>query len=134
MSNIVEKINAVPDLVHLTGCVTSQVIEAQKALNIAFPEEYIEYVKKFGVISFYGTEWTGLNVEGNLNVVTATEQERHLDNTFPKDCFVVENIGIDGVFTIMDENGKIFSYQRGEKRLLCDTLCEYLEICTSRKK
>ena len=57
MSNIVEKINAVPDLVHLTGCVTSQVIEAQKALNIAFPEEYIEYVKKFGVISFYGTEW-----------------------------------------------------------------------------
>ena len=57
-----------------------------------------------------------------------------MDNTFPKDCFVVENIGIDGVFTIMDENGKIFSYQRGEKRLLCDTLCEYLEICTSRKK
>lgn len=134
MSKIVEKLNAVPNLFHLTGGVTSQIKEAQKSLNLEFPAEYIEYVKTFGAVSFYGTEWTGLNVDGNLNVVTATKQERHLDSNFPNDCFVVENIGIDGVLTLMGQNGKIYSYRRGKKSLLCDTLCEYLDICVSRNK
>lgn len=134
MIEIVERLNAVPNLFHLTGCVASQINEAQESLNLEFPSEYIEYVKAFGAVSFYGTEWTGLNVGGNLNVVTATEQERHLDSSFPNDCFVVENIGIDGVLTLMGQNGKIYSYQQGEKRLLCDSLCKYLDICVSRSK
>ena len=53
MSKIVEKLNAVPNLFHLTGCVTSQIKEAQKSLNLEFPAEYIEYVKTFGAVSFY---------------------------------------------------------------------------------
>lgn len=134
MSKIVEKLNAIPNLFHLTGCVTSQIKEAQKSLNLEFPAEYIEYVKTFGAVSFYGTEWTGLNVEGNLNVVTATKQERLLDSNFPNNCFVVENVGIDGVLTLMGQNGKIYAYQQGKKGLLCDTLCEYLDICVSRSK
>lgn len=134
MSKIVEKLNAVPNLFHLTGCVTSQIKEAQKSLNLEFPAEYMEYVKTFGAVSFYGTEWAGLNVDGNLNVVTATMQERHLDSNFPKDCFVVENVGIDGLLTLMGQNGKIYSYRRGKKNFLCDTLCEYLDICVSRSK
>lgn len=134
MSKIVEKLNAVPNLFHLTGCVTSQIKEAQKSLNLEFPAEYIEYVKTFGAVSFYGTEWAGLNVDGNLNVVTATKQERDLDSNFPNDCFVVENVGIDGVLTLMGQNGKIYTYQQGKKSLLCDTLCEYLDLCIARKK
>lgn len=134
MSKIVEKLSAVPHLLHVDGCVTSQIKEAQKSLDLEFPAEYVEYVKTFGAVSFYGTEWTGLNISGNLNVVTATEQERHLDRDFPNDCFVVENIGIDGVLTLMGQNGKIYSYQRGKRSLLCDTLCDYLDICVSRSK
>ena len=134
MSKIVEKLNAVPNLFHLTGCVTSQIKEAQKSLNLEFPAEYIEYVKTFGAVSFYGTEWDGLYVDGNLNVVTATKQERDLDSNFPNDCFVVENVGIDGVLTLMGQNGKIYTYQQGKKSLLCDTLCEYLDLCIARKK
>lgn len=134
MSNIVDKLNTIPNLFHLKGCVTSQIQKAQKALNLEFPAEYIDYIKAFGAVSFYGTEWTGLNVDGALNVVTATNEERQLDSSFPADCFVVENIGIDGLLTLMDKNGKLYSYQSGKKTLLCDTLIEYLDICLERHK
>ncbi len=134
VSNIVNKLNGVPNLLHLEGCVTSQIKEAQKVLNLEFPLEYIEYVKMFGVVSFYATEWTGLNVEGALNVVDATIRERQLDRTFPQKYFVLENVGIDGILTLMDESGKIYSYQCGNKALLCNSLEEYLDICLARNK
>lgn len=133
MSEVVEKLKAVPNLFHLSGCITSQIKEAQNTLNLEFPDEYIDYVKTFGAVSFYGTEWKGLNVDGDLNVVNSTMQERQLDSNFPNDCFVIENIGIDGVLALMDQNGKIYYYRRGNKSLLCDSLCEYLDICISRR-
>lgn len=134
MSNIVDKLNNVPNLFHLAGCVTSQIKDAQKALNLEFPPEYIEYVKTFGVVSFYATEWTGMNVEGSLNVVTVTTRERQIDHAFPANHFVLENMGIDGILILMDESGKIYSYQGGKKAFLCDSLEEYLDICLARNK
>ena len=77
--NIIDKIRSIPNLCHLSGCKTNQIKAAQKKLDLEFPDEYIEYVKEYGVISFYGTEWTGLNVEGYLNVVDATESERKIN-------------------------------------------------------
>lgn len=89
--NIVEKIKTIPDLCHLSGCKTNQIKTAQKELDLEFPDEFIDYVMEFGVISFYGTEWTGLNVEGYLNVVEATKNERKLSKDFPQGYFVLEN-------------------------------------------
>ncbi|MCY6356063.1 SMI1/KNR4 family protein [Clostridium sp. ZS2-4] len=134
MSNIITKIKAIPNLYHATGCTTRQLKEAQNELEIEFPEEYIDYVKEYGAISFYRTEWTGLNVEGYLNVVEVTKQERDLNSAFPADCFVVENQGIDGLIIISDENGCIYSIQYNKKELLCESLVAYLEICIARKK
>lgn len=56
-------------------------------LGITFPDEFIDYVKEYGAISFYGTEWMGLNVDGYINVVDATKQERDINDDFPSDCF-----------------------------------------------
>ena len=134
MSNIITKIKGTPNLYHATGCTTRQLKEAQNELGIEFPEEYIDYVKEYGAISFYGTEWTGLNVDGYLNVVEATKQERELNSTIPVDCFVVENQGIEGIIIISDGKGLIYSLQYGNKKLLCESLLEYLEICIARKK
>jgi len=131
---IVEKLKGVEKLYHGTGCKTSQVKEAQDALGLEFPEEYIDYVKEFGAVSFYGTEWTGLNVEGYLNVVDATRQERSLNPSFPEDCFVLENQGIDGILTIMSQSGKIYELQYDKSTFLCDSLLQYLELCVQRRK
>lgn len=134
MSTIIEKIKGIPNLYHMTGCTTSQIEEAQNTLGMEFPEDFIDYVKEYGAISFYGTELTGLNVDGYLNVVEVTKQERNINTDFPSDCFVIENQGIDGILTVMSEKGQIFTVQYDKKDFLCDSLSEYLDICISRKK
>lgn len=134
MSNIIAKIKDIPNLYHATGCTTRQLKDAQNELGIEFPEEYIDYVKEYGAISFYGTEWIGLNVDGYLNVVEVTKQERALNYAFPVDCFVVENQGIEGLIVISDEKGCIYSFQYDKKEFLCESLVAYLEICIARKK
>lgn len=134
MSGIIDKIKKIDNLYHAKGCTTSQIKKAQNELGLEFPEEFIDYVKEFGAISFYGTEWTGLNVDGYLNVVEATKQERELNSSFPADCFVLENQAIDGVITAVNEKGNVYVIQYNKKTLLCDSILEYLDICIARKK
>ena len=130
--SIVDEIKKVPKLYHTKGCKTSQIKDAQKMLGITFPEEYVDYVKEYGAISFYGTEWMGLNVDGYLNVIEATMQERKINNYFPTDCFVIENLGIDGIITIADEKGVVYSLQYSKKEKICNSITEYLKLCLNR--
>ncbi|EIC96178.1 hypothetical protein HMPREF9970_1056 [Lachnoanaerobaculum saburreum F0468] len=134
MKSIIEKIKKIDKLYHVKGCTTSQVKEAQSELGLEFPEEFIDYVKEYGAISFYGTEWTGLNVNGYLNVVEATKQEREFNSEFPTDCFVLENQAIDGLITAVNNSGNVFTIQYNKKIPLCDSISEYLDICIARKK
>lgn len=133
MENIVEKISKIEHLYKLKGCKIEQIEAAQKELDLEFPEEFVDYVKKYGAISFYATEWTGLNVPKSLDVVHITEEERSLNPDFPKDCFVLENQGIDGIITVVDQDGKVYTVQYEKKRLLCNSISEYLDCCIARK-
>ena len=133
MSNIIQKIKGIPNLYHMKGCTTKDIKDAQEILSLTFPEEYVDYVKEFGAISFYGTEWTGLGMSGYLNVVETTKQERELNPNFPTDCLVIENQRIDGLLTVMGEDGKIYLLQYNKAELLCNSLSEYLDICIARK-
>lgn len=134
MSNIVNKIKKIPNLYHSKGCTTTQIKDAQNKLEVEFSEEYIEYIKAYGAISFYGTEWTGLNIDSYLNVIEVTKQERELNNYFPRDCFVIENQGIDGLIIVSNQEGHIFGLKYNKKELICESLSDYLEICIDRKK
>lgn len=129
--NIVEKIKKIDDLdiISNNGASEKQIIRAEKRLELKFPEEYKDYVKEFGAISFLGNEWTGLNVDGYLNVVNMTEEERALNEFFPKKYFVIENIGVDRMLIISDEKGKIYTIQYDKIKFLCNSLSEYLDIC-----
>ncbi|MCI6654987.1 MAG: SMI1/KNR4 family protein [Clostridium sp.] len=133
MKNIVDEIRKVDNLYHANGCTLEQVHDAERELGLTFPKEFIDYVMEFGAISFYGTEWTGLNVGGYVNVVEATEQERNFNAEFPKDCFVIENQGIDGIINVVNEKGQVFTVQNNDKKILVESLEDYLEICKSRK-
>lgn len=129
--NIVEKIKKIDDLdiISNNGASEEQILRAEKRLELKFPEEYKDYVKEFGAISFLGNEWTGLNVDGYLNVVNMTEDERALNEFFPKKYFVIENIGVDRMLIISDEKGKIYTIQYDKIKFLCNSLSEYLDIC-----
>ena len=133
MSEIVKMIEQIQNLYKLKKCTLNDVEDAQNKLGLKFSKEYVDYVTNFGVISFYGTEWTGLNVNGYLNVVEATMSEREIHKNFPEDCFVVENLQMEGAVIISDEKGKIYNYFNDEKNLICESLIEYLKKCLSRK-
>ena len=132
--NIVEKIKKIKDLEITSNGRASeeQIIRAEKRLNLKFSEEYKEYFKEFGAISFFGNEWSGLNIDGYFNVVNITEDERVLNESFPKKHFVVENIGVDSIFIISNEDGKIYSIQYDKIEFLCNSLSEYLDICLNQ--
>lgn len=132
--SIVDEIKKIPNLYHAKGCTTSQIKDAQKALGITFPDEFIDYVKEYGAISFYGTEWMGLNVDGYINVVDATKQERDINDDFPSDCFVLENQGIDGIITAADEKGSVYSISYDKKELIYTSIVDYLHSCADRAK
>ncbi|MBF1213384.1 SMI1/KNR4 family protein [Fusobacterium pseudoperiodonticum] len=134
MTLIIEKINKIEKLYHTEGCSFKQIKEAQLELGITFPDEYIDIIKKYGAISFYGTEWTGLNVGGYLNVVSATKQEREMNSAFPLDCFVLENQGIDGLIIICNEKGEVFSIQYSKIEKIYSSISDYLDECIKRKK
>ena len=134
MTLIIEKINKIEKLYHTEGCSFKQIKEAQLELGITFSDEYIDIIKKYGAISFYGTEWTGLNVGGYLNVVSATKQEREMNSAFPLDCFVLENQGIDGLIVICNEKGEVFSIQYSKIEKIYSSISDYLDECIKRKK
>ncbi|QYR62206.1 SMI1/KNR4 family protein [Fusobacterium polymorphum] len=132
--NIVEKIKKMKDLdINPKGGASKEQIErAEKRLNLKFSEEYKEYLKEFGAISFFGNEWSGLNIDGYFNVVNMTEDEKALNEVFPEKYFAIENLAVDGIIIISNEEGKIYSIQYDKKELICNSLSEYLDICLKR--
>ena len=130
---VIEEIREIGKLYHAQGCDESQIKKAEKDLNMEFPNEYKEYLKEYGAISFFGTEWTGLNVEDYIDVVRVTVKERELNKNFPLKYFVLENLGIDGLLTIVSENGKVFSWNPdGKINLIAENLVDYLKECERR--
>lgn len=133
MNSINDKITMINKLYHVKGCSLKQIIEAQNDLGIAFPDEYIDILKKYGAISFFGTEWTGLNVDNYQNVIYITKQERNLNPCFPPNCFVLENQGIDGILIICNEKGEVFSLQHSKIKKIHNSISNYLNECINRK-
>ena len=132
MNNIVNKIKQIQDVSAIKGCTDEQIEQAQLQLHLTFPEEYVDYVKVFGCIDFGATEWTGLNIEGRLNTVIATQQEMHVNPDFPAGYFVLQNLGIDAKRIIVNESGEVYLLQYDRKKFICSSISEYLDICLSK--
>ncbi|WP_373079046.1 SMI1/KNR4 family protein [Fusobacterium varium] len=133
MSIIMEKILKIEKLYYSKGSTDLQIEDAQKKLEILFPKDYIEILKTYGAISFYGTEWTGLNVDEYIDVIACTLNARIYSKEFPAKMFVLEELGIENILILCDEEGNIYSWKGGEHKKIADSLVEYLEMCICRK-
>ncbi len=134
MANIVEKLKMIPDLGRAKGCSLKQIKDAQEQLDMVFPDEYIDYVKEFGCIDFGATEWTGLNIKGYLNTVTATQQEKNVNSSFPHKHFVLEDLSIDAKKVIVNEDGKVYMLQYERITPSCNSISEYLDMCIQKNR
>lgn len=133
MSNFVNKLKNIESLSHVKGADMRTIREAEVVLNITFPKEYIELLSEFGAISFFGTEWNGLNIGRDFNVVKATVEARNLYPNFPNDKFILEDLHIDGILILSDSDGFIYEWVDGTLKKICNSLSEYLDECIERK-
>ena len=79
MSNFINRIKSIKHLEFSKGATKEEVRDAEKTLQLKFYKDYSDYLNVFGCISFFGTEWTGLNGADYLNVVDVTAE-----------CYIVE--------------------------------------------
>ena len=127
--SLIEKISKIDDLGYIDGCSETQIKDAEKKLGMIFPTEYVEYVKTYGCIDFGATEWTGLNIDGELNTVEATLAEKKYNNDFPEKYFVLDDYHIDGKKIIVNEAGEVYLLQFDVLKKVCNSISEYLDIC-----
>lgn len=105
-----------------------QIIEAEKELGVNFADDYIKYVKKYGVISAKGIELTGVTNYKRLSVVFITKKERNINPNIPANMYVIENTAIDSLITLQDETGKVYTITPNETpKLSYNSLSEYIE-------
>jgi len=129
MADIIEIMKNIPDLSGIKGANDAQIKLAEDELGLKFPEEYKEYVREFGCIDFGPVEWTGLNIEGRLNTVTATKKEKGVNPDFPEGWFVLEELGIDAKNIIVNSEGKVALIQYENITPIFDSISEYLMDC-----
>ena len=101
---------------------------AEKALSLVFSSEYREYLKKYGVATVQGHEFTGIGSTKRLDVVENTLFERQ-HNSVPSDYYVIEQANIDGIVIWQSSTGEVYqTMPNSEPVKLCDSLCQYLEL------
>lgn len=116
-------------LEYIGGCNCEEIVKAEAMLNISFPNSYKDLLMQYGIISFGSHEWCGLNLPGYLNVVETTNNERTNNIKFPKNCFVLENLAIDGLMILVDENESIFEWNGFENKKIYSSLVDYYIDC-----
>ena len=110
-------------------CTEEEISKAEKKLGFVFPKEYREFLIEFKAGDICGHELMGVGVMDYADTVYNTIEERDNDVLFPKDCFVLENMGIEGLLVICDKDGKIYNYRIGKKELVSSSLSEYMDYC-----
>ena len=126
---VVDKIRNIPSLCYIPREIKeSDILDAEISLGLEFPQEYLNYIRAFGTADFCGHELTGLGLVGKLNVVFATERERGVNKDMPRDMFVLENVGIDGIVIVMDVTGAVYLLQHAILRKVAESLSDYIEF------
>ena len=134
IKNVTNELKKISDLVYTKGASNEQIVEAENKLLLEFPADFIEYLKGFGLVTFYGVEWQGLNGPDYLNVVTSTLDARETYPDFPVNMFILEDLGFDGLLILVDTKGSVYEWQYGTCKKIYPSIVEYLEECLEREK
>jgi len=128
MSTIINVIQSFSDLLFATSVAETEVLGAEERLGLRFSPEYTEYVMEFGAAMGHGHELTGVLNSERLNVVSATIREREINVQIPKNLYVIENPGINGIIIWQDAEGKVYETSpHSAPKVIAGSLAEYLK-------
>lgn len=132
MSNIVQVINSLPNLLSLKPAEECQIVDAAIQLRISFAEEYKEYLAEFGAILADGIELSGIAKSDHRSVVALTQKEWSLNPKVSHNMYVIENTCIDGIVVWQDASGAIYQSRPSMEPIkIADSFSDYL---LSRRK
>ena len=80
MNNIISDLKVKKAFSSATPVSDDAIKKAEEELSLHFSPEYREYLKNYGVASFYGHELTGLSNSNRLNVINVTKEEKSLND------------------------------------------------------
>ncbi|MGG3449768.1 SMI1/KNR4 family protein [Domibacillus aminovorans] len=124
--SFIEKIKE-SDAEVFNGASEQEIVTAEQKLGVTFPETYRTILAEFGSLENGSDEIFGLGVEGYLNVVESTLEERKLAKGDLDKYVVIQNLGIDGLLIVIDENDNVYEYANGNFKNLLSTTAEYIE-------
>lgn len=131
MSEIIEKIKKLPDILALKPATQEEVFAAEKALKLAFSSDYKEYLLEFGAILAEGTELTGIAQSAHRHVVAVTKQAWDLNPLVSQEFYVVENTAVDGIVIWQDSTSTVYkSAPNTVASKIASSLSSYLEYKT----
>ncbi|MEE8717490.1 MAG: SMI1/KNR4 family protein [Coriobacteriales bacterium] len=129
MQNIAEQMKTMPGFCGGNGAPQEEIDLAQSTLGVRFSDEYLEYLRAFGVASVGSHELTGVTGIERLDVVGVTQRERALNPDVPSDWYVVEDTGIDGIVIWQDRSGRVYQTVPGcEATDVADSLLDALRL------
>jgi len=111
MSDITSVLSALPHFIALKGTDDTSIKNVEATLELQFADEYITYLKAFGVASADGHELTGICTSQRLNVVDVTINERTNNPDVPSDWYVIEQANIDGIVIWQNLKGEVYQTQ-----------------------
>ncbi|ABP89354.1 hypothetical protein SSU05_0387 [Streptococcus suis 05ZYH33] len=83
MIHLLNKIKLFQGLYSGTPAIDQKLAVAEINLHLIFPPNYKDYLKNYGVISFYGTKWNGLKGNTWTDVFATTLEALILYKNFP---------------------------------------------------
>mgnify|MGYP000586900415 CR=1 FL=1 len=125
--NIVEVVNLLEDMISTGAASEKQIISAEQELGVLFADEYKEFLQQFGSVLADDIELVGIAKSKNRNVVDVTKREWEYNKNVPKNLYVVENIGIEGIVIWQDEKGLIYQTSLNKApKVINKSLSEYI--------
>lgn len=125
--SIVNVLKSKESLLAGKGASNDQVVKAEKDLGVSFAKDYKSYLLAYGIAAFDGQELTGITKTERLNVVSATFAARDEYENLPKDLYVIENTGVEGITVLQSPSGDIYTCDTNSKiEKLCDSLVDFV--------
>lgn len=128
--NIIESLKSVPDANFAQPNNILEIQEAEKALGIHFPIEYVDMLLQTGALKCPLLSACSVGVGSYHNVVDQTIQQR-VKHGIPKEYFVLEQPPVDGIVLLQREDGQIFEFDNGQLKFLECSLSAYISKLSS---
>lgn len=123
-------IDELPEMCFIGSVQEAKIQDAEKELGVIFADDFVEYTKHYGAVSSEGMEWLGVINSKRLSVVDRTNSYRNLYPSFPKNMYIVEELGIDGAVVLQDSKANLYYYSPYCNDLIYvfDDLCTFLKM------